>query len=68
MITQLLRANGSARSRLHGQITRSRSRSWASRSATTDFLDRYVKGQPAALARLQQDSNMPRVASLQAAP
>jgi predicted dienelactone hydrolase len=35
---------------------------------TTDFLDRYVEGQAAALARLEQHGNVPSVASLQAAP
>ena len=35
---------------------------------TTDFLDRYDRGQAAALARLQQDGNVPNVASLQASP
>jgi predicted dienelactone hydrolase len=35
---------------------------------TTDFLERYVTGQAAALARLQQAGDVPSVASLQAAP
>lgn len=35
---------------------------------TTDFLDRYVKGQPGALPRLQREANVPSVSSLQAAP
>jgi predicted dienelactone hydrolase len=35
---------------------------------TTDFLDRYVKGQAGALARLQHDANVTSVASLQAVP
>ena len=35
---------------------------------TTDFLNRYVKGQSAALTRLQADGNVASVASLQAAP
>ncbi len=35
---------------------------------TTDFLDRYVKGQPGALARLQRDGDVNGVSSLQAVP
>ncbi len=35
---------------------------------TTDFLDRYVKGQAGALTRLQRDANVNGVSSLQAAP
>jgi poly(3-hydroxybutyrate) depolymerase len=35
---------------------------------TVDFLDAYLKGQPAALTRLAQDGTVPNVATLQAAP
>jgi predicted dienelactone hydrolase len=35
---------------------------------TIDFLDRYLEGRPAGLARLQRDGNVAGVASLQASP
>ena len=35
---------------------------------TIDFLDRYLRGQPAGLARLAQDGTVPGVATLQATP
>lgn len=37
-------------------------------TTTTAFLDRYLKGQAAALTRLQRDGNIPGVASLAATP
>jgi hypothetical protein len=35
---------------------------------TVDFLDAYLKGDPAALARLSRDGSVRDVASLQAVP
>jgi dienelactone hydrolase len=37
-------------------------------ATTTDFLDRYLKGQAAGITRLQRDGDVPGVASLQATP
>ena len=37
-------------------------------TVTVDFLDAYLKGQPAALSRLARDGTIPNVATLQAVP